>query len=173
MHPRHSRWIKRLQLFECVLFHWVMCNSPHRWISWTFLLHIAFCDWVHVISFALGCWDSAGKLMLLPSMLGNPTWGDRGREKKNKPHNICNWLVYMFRNPNDIALCSSRCHLLQTSSGYLLALRPRWTCPPVPCGDPQGHRGRRKRHQGIPVRTSWSNHNEGTHFVSDRLLVQI
>lgn len=80
-------------------------------------------------------------------------------------------LIYMFENPNGIAFCSSRCHLLQTSPGNFLALCPCWTCPPVPCRDPQGHRGGRKRHQGIPVRTSWSNNNEGKQFETDILEV--
>lgn len=73
--------------------------------------------------------------------------------------------VKLHQTHNHIAFCSSRCHLLQTSSSNLLALCPCRTCPPFPCRDPQGHRGGHKPHQGIPDRTSWSNHSEGTYSI--------
>lgn len=73
--------------------------------------------------------------------------------------------VKLHQTQNHIAFCSSRCHLLQTSSSNLLALCPCRTCPPFPCRDPQGHRGGHKPHEGIPDRTSWSNHSEGTYSI--------
>lgn len=60
----------------------------------------------------------------------------------------------------------SRCHLLQTSTFNLLALRPCGTRPSVPCRDPQSHRGGHEPHQGFPDRTSGSDHSEGAFVIS-------
>lgn len=60
----------------------------------------------------------------------------------------------------------SRCHLLQTPTRNLLALRPCGTRPSFPCRDPQSHRGGHKPHEGFPDRTSGSDHSEGAFVIS-------
>lgn len=59
----------------------------------------------------------------------------------------------------------SRCHLLQTSTSNLLVLRPCGTRPPLPCRDPQSHRGGHKPDEGFPDRASGSDHGEGAFVI--------
>lgn len=74
------------------------------------------------------------------------------------------WFRYLLTGPKSLSAAlvrPSRCHLLQTSTRNLLALRPGGAGASVPGRDPQSHRGGQQAGAGLPERTTGPDHLKG------------